>query len=109
MSASLLLVFLAAKTAVLWGRAGPVTAWSMAAYAWQDVLVATALAVVEFGAPRVARPVYWCLAGYAAINIPVGRALGTPLTWPMVRAARGPLVDSIWMYVTVRNAVLVVG
>jgi len=106
MSASLLVVFVAAKIAVLWGRAGPMTLWSPAAYFWQDVLAATVFAVVEFILPRAARPLYWALAVYAAINIPVGRALATPLTWPMLHAARGPLGDSMLMYATVTNGAL---
>jgi hypothetical protein len=108
-SASLLLVFLAAKLMVVWGRTGPMTMWSIAAYCWQDVLVAVIFALVEFRIPRIARPIYWCLAVYTAINIPVGRVLSTPLTWPMLRAARGPLADSMRMYATVTNAALVVG
>ena len=38
-----------------------------------------------------------------AVNVPVVRALGTSLTWPMVRAARGPLLDSIRAYVSWSN------
>ena len=47
------------------------------------------------------------LAIYAAVNIPVGRAVSTPLTWPMLRAARGPLADSLLLYVTWTNMLLV--
>src|SRR5262249_4868299 len=108
-SLSLLLVFLAAKLMIVWGRTGPVTVWSVAAYCWQDVLVAAIFAMVEFRVPRIARAIYWCLVVYAAINVPVGRALSTPLTWPMLRAAGGPLADSMRMYVTVTNAALVLG
>ena len=39
----------------------------------------------------------------AAINVPVVRALGTSLTLPMVRAARGPILDSIRAYITSSN------
>jgi arylsulfatase A-like enzyme len=47
---------------------------------------------------------YWAVVGYAIVNISVERALFTPLTWPMLRAARGPLLDSLLAYVTWTNA-----
>src|SRR5438445_8827551 len=50
---------------------------------------------------------YWVLAIYAAINVPVARALSTPLTWPMIRSARGPLADSILLYVTPTNCLVI--
>ena len=40
---------------------------------------------------------------YVAINVPVTRLLSTPLTLPMLRAARGPLGDSIAYYFTPVN------
>src|SRR5205085_367865 len=40
---------------------------------------------------------------YVAINVPVTRVLGSPLTGPMLLAARGPLADSISQYVTLAN------
>ena len=46
---------------------------------------------------------YWSAAIYAAINIPVAAVLSTPLTWPMLRAARGPLADSLLLYLTWPN------
>ncbi len=49
---------------------------------------------------------YAAAALYAAINIPVAHVLSTPLTWPMLRAARGPLADSMWYYCTWPNALL---
>jgi phosphoglycerol transferase MdoB-like AlkP superfamily enzyme len=112
-SLSLLLIFLAAKTAILWGHAVPMTAWSLVAYVWQDVSVALAFGAFDIGlkrlgaTPRIAWAAYSAIAIYAAINIPVGRAVSTPLTRPMLRAARGPLSDSILLYVTITNALLV--
>ena len=47
--------------------------------------------------------VYAAIVLLAAINMPVVRALGTSLTLPMVRAARGPILDSIVAYVTWSN------
>jgi arylsulfatase A-like enzyme len=50
---------------------------------------------------------YAALVCYAAINIPIGRALATPLTWPMLRAARGALSDSILYYLTAANVAFI--
>ena len=44
---------------------------------------------------------------YTAINIPVARVVATPLTRPMLRAARGPLADSMLLYVTLANFAIV--
>ena len=105
---SLFLVFVIAKAAMLSGYHVPLSPWAIPAYLWQDALGALLFAGIEKLAPRrLARALYWTLALYAAINIPVGRAVGTPLTLPMLRAARGALADSIAMYVTWPNAVLV--
>jgi phosphoglycerol transferase MdoB-like AlkP superfamily enzyme len=43
---------------------------------------------------------YAVLVLYIAINVPIARVLSSPLTWTMIRAARGPLLDSIRFYVT---------
>ena len=113
--ASLLLVFLAAKLAVLWGHAGPLSGLSLVAYVWQDAAVALAFAALDIGferifaTTRIAWSIYWAAAIYAAINIPVGRVVFTPLTRPMLRAARGPLADSMLEYVTASNILLVTG
>ncbi|HWC97130.1 MAG TPA: sulfatase [Candidatus Sulfopaludibacter sp.] len=79
---------------------------------WQDAAVALAFAALDIGlqtlgaTTRIAWSIYWAAAIYAAINIPVGRVLFTPLTRPMLRAARGPLADSILQYVTASNILL---
>ncbi len=106
--ASLLLVFVLAKLAVLWGHTGALTGWDAVAYFWQDVMVAMVFGLVDLTLRRIGTPVYWALVAYAAINIPVGRAVFTPLTWPMLRAARGPLADSMSVYLTAANVLLVV-
>jgi hypothetical protein len=103
---SLLLVLVVAKLAILNGHTVPLSFWTPIAYLWQDVLVVLLFALVEMAVRRVGL-LYWGLAIYAALNIPVGRAVSTPLTWPMLRAARGPLADSILLYVTWTNAALV--
>ncbi|HTC91704.1 MAG TPA: sulfatase [Bryobacteraceae bacterium] len=107
--ASLFLVFVLAKLMMVWGHTAPVTGWSLAAYIWQDAVIALAfgafdIAMQRIGAPaRIVWVVYWAVAIYAAINIPVGRVLSTPLTRPMLRAARGPLADSMLIYLTASN------
>ncbi|HXS95024.1 MAG TPA: sulfatase [Candidatus Limnocylindrales bacterium] len=112
--ASLLLIFFAAKLAVLWGHAAPLSGIALVAYAWQDAAVALAFAAIDIGLQRAGAPtriawsLYWAAAIYAAINIPVGRVVFTPLTRPMLRAARGPLADSMMGYVTASNILLVV-
>jgi hypothetical protein len=111
--ASLLLVFLIAKLAMVSGHTFSLTGWSVVAYAWQDVLVAAVFAATDYGldklgaSPAIAWAIYCAASLYAAINIPVARAVFTPLTWPMIRAARGPLADSMLIYVTPTNCLLV--
>jgi len=108
-AASLLLVFAAAKTAALAGHHVPLSWWSPVAYLWQDALAALVFAALEF-AVGARRRACWALYGlaalYVAINVPVVRALSTPLTWRMWRAAGGPLADSMRYYVTWSNALL---
>jgi hypothetical protein len=113
---SLLGVFLLAKVLVLAGRNVPLSPWTPWAYLWQDVLVALLFAAFDHAARRRAWAgwsVYAVLALYTAVNVPVACTLSTPLTWPLLRAARGPLADSIAYHVTtanvVRMAVVLVG
>ena len=106
-AASLLIVFLLAKAAVCWGHSVPWNGWMPAAFVWQDVVVVLLFAALQGLLRKTALGVYWALVVYAAINIPVGRAVSTPLTWPMLRAARGPLADSMLLYVTWINCLLV--
>jgi len=104
--ASLLLVFLLAKAAGLFGHHLPISAWSPIAYVWQDALVVLAFAAMDAWLAertRAAWSAYAVLAFYAAANIPVVRVLSTPLTASMLRAARGTLADSIWLYATSMN------
>lgn len=111
-AASVFAVFVLAKTAVLWGRS---ITWSPAvviAYVWQDVLVALVFGAIELAAgrtgdrSRMLSVLYWALAVYTALNIPVAIVLSTPLTWQMLRATSGTLADSILLYASWRNAVL---
>jgi hypothetical protein len=110
---SLFVVFVLAKLVIVWGHAVPVTGWSLLAYVWQDVLIALAFGAFDITMQRIGATnrivwvVYWAVALYTAINIPVGRVVFTPLTRPMLRAARGPLADSIVTYMTAGNILLV--
>jgi hypothetical protein len=51
----------------------------------------------------VVSALYTTAAFYIAVNVAVCRVLSTPLTWPMLRATRGTLADSIRFHVTVAN------
>ena len=105
-AAALFVVLLLSKLAVLAGGDWAESAWSPIAYVWQDAAVALIYAVVDRAlsrSPRAAWVVYAVLAGYVAVTVPVFLTLSTPMTWPMWRAARGPLADSIAYYATARN------
>jgi len=108
-TAALLAVFVAAKAIMLAGHHIFLSWLSPVAYLWQDAAVVLLFAAIEYGArshPRIAWIAYATAALYAAANIPVARVLSTPLTWPMLQAARGPLADSIRYYLTWQNALL---
>jgi hypothetical protein len=98
-------VLLAAKAAALAGRHVPLSFWSPFAFIWQDVLAALLFVAVDarLKRPRLAWVAYGAIAGYVAINVPVTRVLWTPLTWMMLRAARGPLADSVRHYATLSS------
>ncbi len=105
-AASLFGVILAAKLLVLAGRELDLSPWALAAFFWQDLLVALLFAAAD--SPLRRRPwaawtAYALLSLYTAINVPVTRILATPLTWPMLRAARGTLADSIVPYLAWEN------
>jgi arylsulfatase A-like enzyme len=109
---ALFLVLVSAKLAAMAGHGIPSSAWSVVAYLWQDALVALLFGGVHHsvrgrrGGSRIMMAAYWGLVAYAAINIPIGRVLATPLTWPMLRATRGALADSLWLHATWTNAIL---
>src|SRR5205085_5661647 len=80
--------------------------WAPPAYFWQDALVALAFAGVDRllrRRPRVAWGLYALAAGYVAVNVPLACLLSTPLTWPLLRATRGTIADSIAHHVTAAN------
>jgi glucan phosphoethanolaminetransferase (alkaline phosphatase superfamily) len=99
-------LFVLAKLLVLAGRDVPLSAWTPWAYLWQDVLVALLFAGLAHATrkrPWIGWVVYSLLALYTALNVPVAYTLATPLTWPMLRATRGTLADSIAYHVTAAN------
>ena len=105
---SLLCVLVLAKLCMAAGQTGPVSAWPPVAYLWLDVLVAVLFAGFD---ALVRRPwagwtAYGLIAAYAAVNVPVARVLGTPLTAPMLRATRGTLADSVAHHATFVNVCL---
>ena len=102
---SLFVVLVIAKTLALAGRNLPLSALAPFVFFWQDVCAALVFLAID---RLLQRPVFaWLLYGvavaYVAINVPVAVVLGTPLTWTMMRAAGGPLADSIGHYLTVFN------
>jgi hypothetical protein len=103
--ASLLAVLLTARAITLVGRGVPLSLWSPPAYLWQDALVVLLFVAADVFArrPRLAWVLYGLCVGYIALNVPVTRVLSTPLTWTILRAARGPLADAVLHYVTVPN------
>jgi arylsulfatase A-like enzyme len=108
-AASLFGVLLLAKILALAGRDIPLSAWSVPAYLWQDLICALAFAAFDYTLrrPWIVWTGYGAIAAYAAVNVPITRELSTPLTWPLLRAARGPLSDSIAHHVTPENVLLI--
>jgi hypothetical protein len=103
---SLFLVFVTAKLLVLAGREVPLSPWTPLAYFWQDAAVALAFAAIDWllrGHPRLAWGLYTLAVGYAALNVPLGCLLSTPLTWPLLRATGGTIADSIGHHLTAAN------
>jgi len=104
-AASLFGVFLVARIFILAGRNIPFSVLAPIAYVWQDLLFCLLFAVFEsvFRRSRMMWLPYGAVVAYAAVNVPVARVLSSPLTWPMIRAARGPLADSITYHLTPAN------
>ena len=96
---------MAARIVTLYGREIPLSIWWPFVYLWQDALVALIFFTLDatLKRPRIGWIAYGALVGYVALNVPIARVLSTPLTWTMLRAARGPLADSILHYVTAPN------
>ncbi len=108
MAAHLLIVFLAARLAILSQHSLPLSPWTPLAFIYQDVVIVLLFHLFE----RLVRRkgpvvvVYGALALLAAANVPVAVVLASPLTAPILRAARGALSDSIGHEATGRNIAL---
>lgn len=107
---SLLIVLVFSRVLATGGHHVTTTWWSPIAYFWHDAVVVLVFAAVELALrrhTRVVSGVYAVAASYIVLNIPIQRALSSPLTVPMWRAAGGPLADSIRYYATWSNAFVV--
>jgi glucan phosphoethanolaminetransferase (alkaline phosphatase superfamily) len=102
-SICLLAVFILAKIIILAGLSVEISGGAFLAYFWQDVLVVLIFAGADFATRRY-RGFGWVLYAlivfYVAVNVPITCVLSTPLTWPLLRATRDALADSIAYYVT---------
>lgn len=109
MAASLFGVFALAKLLVVPPVVLFESGWSLLAYLYQDLALAILFLALERWVPLrwVPRVIYTLLALYTALNVPIARILSTPLTGPILRAARGPLMDSIRLYLSPFNLGLV--
>lgn len=110
-AAALFAVLAGAKLAAVGPRELLASPWSPAAFLWQDAVVALVFGAIERALVRQGRllwTAYAALTGYVALTVPVLRVLSTPLTWPMWRAAGGPLADSIAYYATPANITWIV-
>jgi hypothetical protein len=105
---ALLGVFVVAKLAVLAGHPIQHSGWMPIAYLSQDVLVALAFAILDrvIGRAWFCWTIYGGTVAYVAINVPIARVLSSPLTWPMLGAARGALSSSIRHHATPENLAL---
>jgi phosphoglycerol transferase MdoB-like AlkP superfamily enzyme len=108
---SLTAVLVLAKSLGVVERDLPPTPWLPAVLFWDDVAVGCAFWLADrwLGRPRPLWVAYWTLVAWAAVNVPVVRALASPLTTTMMGAAGGPLFDSIVHYATWANLAAVAG
>ena len=99
-AASLFGVLVLAKILTLIGRDVSLTPWTLVAYIWQDALTALVVGMVDAAcrSAKIGWSIYGLLVLYVAVNVPIALVLASPLTWPMIHAARGPLADSIAQY-----------
>jgi len=107
-AASLLSVLLMSRIVILTAHRPPISPWMPAAYFWQDIVVALIYASLDRVLARAWAGwiLYGVLAAYTALNLPVTLLTSSPLTWPMLRAARGPLSDSLAHHLTAGNIFL---
>ncbi len=94
---ALFFVFVFAKAFILGGETFSSTPARGLGSLWEDLAVALAFFLITLPASRsIAPPVlFGLLVGSTAIHVSITRLFGTPLTWSMMKATRGPLSDSI--------------
>jgi len=104
-AASLVVILIVAKVLAVWGRDLPLSIWLPSMLFWDDVAVGLGFWTAERLLRRrgVIAALYWLIVAWAALNVPVARALASPLTTNMLEAAAGALSDSIAHYVTATN------
>jgi glucan phosphoethanolaminetransferase (alkaline phosphatase superfamily) len=102
---SLFGVLVIAHLIMLAGHSATWSVWTPFVYFWQDALVALLFSGIDYllKRSRFSWVLYGVIVFYTAINVPIARILSSPLTWTMMRAARGPLRDSITYYLTPSN------
>lgn len=109
----LLVALFAARCFVLADRSLDFDLWTPFALLWPDVAVCFVYALIDFSLSRKSERIAWAafglLVAYVAINVPVARILSSPMSWTMLRAARGTLGDSILHYMTLLNLGLIAG
>src|SRR5262245_26441217 len=95
---SMLCVLVLGQSLIVLGQEIEWSIWTPLALLWQDLAFACVFAAFEqlSRSRALVRTVYWFVILYVALNVPVSRLLATPLTWPMLRATRGTLSDSIF-------------
>ncbi|MCI0534099.1 MAG: hypothetical protein L0Z50_02610, partial [Verrucomicrobiales bacterium] len=98
---SMLCVLVFGKALIVLGQEIEWSIWTPLALLWQDLAFVCVFAAFEQvrGPRALVRIVYWFVIWYVALNVPLSRLLATPLTWPMLRATRGTLADSIFHHV----------
>lgn len=111
---ALFIVLVAAKLAATSHALPPWSPWETVAFTWQEALIGLAVAALErfrsgLAFTRIVTVGYWIVVAWAAISIPIGRALGTPLTLPMLEATGGALADSLRLHLTAANLLLMAG
>jgi glucan phosphoethanolaminetransferase (alkaline phosphatase superfamily) len=102
----LLVVFVLARLLILANRDISLSLWMPIAYLWQDLLIVLLFAALDsctHRQPWIGWGLYGFIVFYTAVNVPVACVLSTPLTWPLLRATRGTLADSIVHHLTVAN------
>jgi len=103
-AAGLAAALLLAKAFAMAGHPWPQSASMLAAVFWQDAAVALVFAAIEVAAPPAVSAALFAVALLlVAINVPVARALGAPMTWTMWRAAGTAMTDSALHELTVLN------